>query len=755
MFNNKVWALLLFILVICFGILLFSGYIINREKPPVPEKVITQSGSTVMTGEDIMDGQRLYLSRGGQHIGSIWGHGSYLGPDWSADYLHRMGLYVAARKHGLSPESAEKFSNDDFESLAESVQYSITRKVTLELKKNRYNPEKNTLVYTDYQAEAFRYLTDYYTSLFIHGHQGMGLKKDIVKNSDEGELMTAFFSWLAWAAVTERGEGQYTYTSNWPYDPLVGNHPRNEDYIWSIVSVIMLIFAIGIVIFIYYYFIREEDYDLQLHVTVEEPTPTRSQTTSLLFFVTAMALFMIQLLTGAMTGHYTISGSDFYGIDIGSILPYALLRTWHIQLSIIWIATCFVGAGIFIGPFISRKEPKKQWVLSVALFLALVVVVIGTLGGTWSSIQGMLGEYSFLFGHQGYEYIELGRLWQVMLILGMIFWLLLVVRAILPALREEDDRGGLTHMLLYSTIAIPLFYMASLMYGQHSHLSDAEYWRWWVVHLWVEGFFEAFATTVLAFLLAHIGAVSKRFSLVIIYLTVFLYLGSGIVGTLHHLYWSGTPNPVIPLGALFSALEVVPLTLLGIETARNLKIIKNAGEGFDYKWPLYFFIAVAFWNLLGAGVFGFMINPPIILYFIQGTYTAPVHAHGALFGVYGFFAMALMLFAVRHIIDKEAWSNRLLKYSFIGMNLGLFGMIFISLLPAGFYQFYHTLEKGLWYSRSPEITSSEVMKTLSNMRIAPDIIFSLGGLMLLLFILRGLWLSRQSLKEAMKKGFLE
>ena len=492
--------------------------------------------------------------------------------------------------------------------------------------------------------------------------------------------------------------------------------------------------------FFYQRYIGQDEYENKLKLDFPEPQPTPSQQATLVYFLVAIVLFILQIGLGAVTAHYTVEGNSFFGIPIATFLPYAAVRTWHIQLSIFFIATCFLAAGLFVGPFVG-KEPRRQTFWVLALFGTLVVVVLGTLVGTWLSVSGFFGADGFLLGHQGYEYIELGRVWQLLLIAGMIVWLVLVWRAIRPALQKEADSSGLTHMLLYSSISIPLFYMAGLLYGKGSHLSDAEYWRWWVVHLWVEGFFEVFATVVMAFLLSHIGAVSKRFALISVYFIVFLYLGSGVIGTFHHLYWSGTPTVIIALGAVFSALEVVPLSLLGFEAAHNLRVIDKGGEGYAYKWPIYFFVAVAFWNLVGAGVFGFLINPPIVLYYAQGINTTPIHSHGALFGVYGMLAISLMLFSVRHIVTKASWSDRLLKWSFWGLNGGLASMMVFSLIPSGFYQFYYAIKEGLWFARSPEIASGEFVRTVTWMRLGPDVVFAVGALSLLLFLLRAIWLS--------------
>jgi nitric oxide reductase subunit B len=738
--NPRVRAVLLFLLGLTFGVLILGGQLINKHKPPIPETVRTPSGETVFTAGDVHEGQDYYFSRGGQHIGTIWGHGSYLAPDWSADFLHRMGLFIAARLYGLGPEQAGRFTQKDFEDLDNATRARLSALVQDEIRTNRYDASSGRLVFTPYQAEAFQALTAYYTKLLQNGNERMGLQPGIVKTADQGRQVTSFFAWLAWAAGTQRPDKPYTYTSNWPYDPLVGNSPLPDTVIWSIVSVILLILAIAVALFLYLRYLREEDYESKLVKDFAEPEPTASQKMTLPYFLVAIILFVAQIGLGAVTAHFTVEGTYFFGIPLAKILPYAAARTWHLQLAVFFIATCFLAAGLFIGPFVGR-EPKKQGLLVGVLFGAVVVVVLGSLSGTWLSVAGVFGGQGFYLGHQGYEYIELGRVWQLLLIAGMLIWLVLVLRAILPAIRQEEDRGGLTHMLLYSAVSIPLFYMAGLMYGKGSHVSNAEYWRWWVVHLWVEGFFEVFATVVMAFLLARIGAVSKEFALKTTYFIVFLYLGSGVIGTFHHLYWTGTPTPIIALGAVFSALEVVPLTLLGFEVVHNLRVIRTGGQDYAYKWPIYFFISVAFWNLVGAGVFGFLLNPPIVLYFSQGINTTPIHAHTAMFGVYGLLAISLMLFSVRHIVTRASWSDRLLKWSFWGLNGGLAAMAVFSLIPSGFYQLYHAVKSGLWYARSPEITSGAVIRVFSWMRLVPDVIFASGAILLLAFLVRAIWLS--------------
>jgi nitric oxide reductase large subunit len=634
--NPRTRAILLFMLVLTFGVLLFGGYLMDKEKPPIPDGVVIEDGKVLFSGEDITQGQNYFFSRGGQHIGSIWGHGAYLAPDWSADYLHRMGLFLAARHLGKSTEEAETFTQANLELLDSPSRARLTALVTEEIKKNRYNASSGQLTFTQFQAEAHESLVRYYTTLFHDDNERMGLQPGIVTNKQEGRLVTNFFSWLAWAAGTNRLDETYTYTSNWPYDPLVGNQALPGALIWSIVSVVLLILGIAGAIFVYQRYVRDDDYADGPVSELAEPTPTASQRVTLAYFLIAIVLFVIQVAMGSLTGHFTVEGTSLF---------------------------------------------------------------------------------------------------------GMLIWLALMTRAIRPALAEEQDTGGITHLLLYSAISIPAFYMAGLLYGEGSHLSNAEYWRWWVVHLWVEGFLEVFATVVMAFLLGRINVVSARFALRTVYFSIFLYLGGGVIGTFHHLYWTGAPTPIIALGAVFSALEVVPLALLGFEAVHNLRAARSTPDN-PYRWPIYFFISVAFWNMLGAGVFGFLINPPIVLYYIQGINMTPLHAHTAMFGVYGLLAISLMLFSMRHIVKKAAWSDDLLKWSFWGLNGGLALMTVVSLMPSGFYQFYYAVRDGLWYARSPEIASGEVIRALSWARIGPDLVFWAGATLLLIFVVRAIWLSR-------------
>ena len=462
---------------------------------------------------------------------------------------------------------------------------------------------------------------------------------------------------------------------------------------------------------------------------------TASQKFVLLYFLVVGLLVILQITCGMITAHYGVEGNGFYGIPLAQWLPYSVTRTWHLQLGLFWIATAWLAAGLFIGPVIGGREPKGQLAGVILLLAALVTVVFGSLTGEWMSIfHKFTGNDWFYWGHQGYEYVDLGRVWQIGLMIGLILWLGLVLRAIWPALKKPDLQRPLLMMFTVSLIAIAGFYGAGLMWGQHTSLPVVEYWRWWVIHLWVEGFFEVFATVAISFLFARMGLIKPLHAARAVLFASTVYLSGGIIGTLHHLYFSGTPVSALAFGAVFSALEVVPLVLVGFEGWENIHRARTPGWVGRYKWPIYFFVAVAFWNMLGAGLFGFMINPPIALYYMQGLNTTPLHGHAALFGVYGILGMGLILFCLRIYDSKNEWNDGLINFAFWAMNIGLFCMCVFSLLPVGLMQTWASVEHGYWYARSSEFLQTPVMNFWRWMRVPGDTIFASGCFAYVFFI---------------------
>jgi nitric oxide reductase subunit B len=453
------------------------------------------------------------------------------------------------------------------------------------------------------------------------------------------------------------------------------------------------------------------------------------------YFWTVGLLFLAQIGLGVLTAHYGVEGNSFYGIPLAKYLPYAVTRTWHTQSAIYWIATAWLATGLYMASALSGKDPKFQRAGVNFLFACLLVIVVGSFAGQWFSIQQKMGlATSFWFGTQGYEYVDLGRFWQIFLFVGLFVWLGLMGRALFPVFRKEKESRELLALFGISTLAIGLFYGAGLMWGQRTHLAIAEYWRWWVVHLWVEGFFEVFATTVIAFLFTRMGLIKVRSASGAILLSTVIFLSGGIIGTLHHLYFTGTPVSVLALGASFSALEVVPLVLVGFEAFENLKLCRAEQWVSAYRWPIYFFVAVAFWNMVGAGFFGFLINPPLALYYMQGLNTTAVHGHTALFGVYGMLGIGLMLFCLRGMTSRAAWDDRPLALAFWSMNGGLMLMVLLSLLPVGLLQTWASMNHGLWYARSADFLQPPLLQNLRWFRVPGDIVFSIGAFSLLYFL---------------------
>jgi nitric oxide reductase subunit B len=735
---RKLWIALAVTVGVSFLVLGWYGGEIYRVAPPVPEEVVSESGVTLFTAQDIREGQQVWQSIGGHEIGSIWGHGSYVAPDWSADWLHRE---LVTMLDGW----AEEEGYTSYESLPVERQAALKGRLKSVIRTNTYDESSGVLTITDDRAAALKVVERHFMSIFgddPNQHElrdAYALRNNAIPSVERREKMMAFFWWSAWACATERPGKEITYTNNWPAESLIDNQPTGANIIWSVISFVLLLAGIGALS--WYYAVESRKGDEELATPpVSDPLlglqATDSMRATEKYFWIVMALATVQVVLGAITAHYGVEGHGFYGIPLAEILPYSITRTWHVQLGIFWIATAWLATGLYVAPAVSGVEPRFQRAGVNVLFGALIVVVGGSLVGQWLGVMQKLGlVQNFWWGHFGYEYVDLAKVWQIGLFVGLLLWLVLMHRAMYPAFKKGTANRHLLILFFIASPAIALFYSAALVIGREMHLAMAEYWRWWVVHLWVEGFFEVFATVVIAFLFTRMGLLKEHVATLAVLFSTIIFLAGGIIGTFHHLYFTGTPTGVLALGATFSALEVVPLVLIGFEAYKNYSLAEVEKWVSAYRWPIYFFVAVAFWNLVGAGLFGFFINPPIALYYMQGLNTTPVHGHTALFGVYGMLGFGLMLFSLRSLTVRKKWKEGPLKFAFWAINIGLMAMVLISVLPRGLMQTWASVETGFWYARSAEFLQTPVMDTLRWLRVIGDTIFGVGILVLAWFVL--------------------
>jgi nitric oxide reductase subunit B len=722
-------------MALSFAVLGYYGYQLYVTAPPIPERVITPDGRVVLTGAQISEGQNVWQSIGGQELGTVWGHGSYVAPDWSADWLHRQSMFILDKW-------AQADHNQSFAQLPADQQALYQSRLATLTRKNTYDPATRTITIEPIMAESIAAVGAHYAGLF-GSDPALDAERDAyaipaatVKTPERQVALNAFFYWVAWACATNRPGDTITYTNNWPPEPAISNHPTGTLIIWSLVSFVLMLGGIGALVWYYSAAKREDECPTPVRDPLLGLTQTPSMTATLKYFWTVAALIVVQVFLGAITAHYGVEGQGFYGFPLAKWLPYSVTRTWHVQLGIFWIATAWLATGLFIAPAVAGREPPFQRFGVNVLYVCLLIIVIGSMFGQWLGVQQKLGNLqNFWFGHQGYEYVDLGRFWQWFLFIGLLLWFSLMVRAMWPAFRQPGEHKHLLALFTVASGAIGMFYGAGLMWGQHTNLAIVEYWRWWVVHLWVEGFFEVFATVVIAFLFTRMGLLRATTATAAVLFSTCVYLSGGIIGTFHHLYFTGTPTPVIALGASFSALEVVPLVLVGIEACENLRLSRASHWITGYRWPIYCFIAVAFWNLVGAGLFGFLINTPVALFYMQGLNTTPLHGHTALFGVYGMLGIGLMLFCLKAMAAQREWKTGVLSFSFWAINIGLALMALLSLLPVGIMQTVASINHGMWYARSMEFMQTPVMDKLRWLRVIGDTIFTFGIIGLGWFVL--------------------
>ena len=718
-----------FTMVIGFSILVFIALKAYNDAPPVPAIVVSEAGETIFTGDDILAGQQVFLKYALMENGTIWGHGAYLGPDFSASYLHDLGIEAAAgeaqRLYGRTPTEIRDTDRD-----------AIAGAVRRVLKENRYDYHTRRLVFTAPEVAAYHSQLAKWTAYFLDPLQNGGLKSKYITAPGELQQLTAFFAWTAWASVANRPGRDYSYTNNFPYDPSVGNRPGSFTYLWSALSLITLLAGTAAILFAFgkFNYLGWKGVNPPVYPLMFPGKASESQQATVKFFVIVTLLFLLQVLVGAATAHGRVEPGSFYGFNLYDIFPSNILRTWHLQLAIFWIATAYVAGGLMLASSLGEAEPRRQVTGVNLLFWSLVLVVAGSLLGELLGINQLLGRLWFWFGHQGWEYLDLGRGWQVLLALGLLLWVILLFRALKPAFRDPERRE-VSSLFMLAALAIPVFYVPAFFYGSTTNYTVVDNWRFWIIHLWVEGFFELLVTAMAAVTFFRLGVVSRQTAARVIYLDAILFLGSGIIGTGHHWYWTGQGHLNMALSALFSAMEVVPLTLLTLDAWDFIKITRGSNDftGINlvipHKWTFYFLMAVGFWNFVGAGIFGFLINLPIISYFEVGTILTPNHGHTALMGAFGMEAMALTVMSFRQVLPDELWKRpeKYIRISFWGLNTGLALMVLGNLFPGGVLQFYDVLTNGYWHARSLAYTGQYFVRIIEWCRMPGDLVFIFLG----------------------------
>jgi len=709
--------------VVGFGILGYLAYRVYAEHPPIPGVTVAPDGTALFTREDVQQGQLVFGKYGLMQYGTIFGHGAYLGPDFTADYIER--ARASMDRHYRGADAAARIVED--------------------FKSNRFDASRDVLTFTAAQAAAFAEIENEYRRWFGPAESQTGLRRPTVA-PEAMHPLAAYFAWSAWVSTANRPGKTYSYTNNWPPAPEVGNTLTADAILWSALSLVALLGGIGLTLLAFGRFKtlgwpEDAGGSSSRQVAFRPPHEVRltpGQRSTVWFFLVVAGLFLLQGLCGGANAHYHAEPATFFGIDVASWFPYHLTRTWHLQLALFFVATSYLAVGIFLAPMIAGTEPSHQGKLAGVLFVALVVVVVGSLAGEALSYSDVIKSPStaWWIGAQGWEYLDLGRLWQLALTVGLVLWLVIVARGLRPKLRSEH-LGSLPWLFFYSSLSIPVFYGVGMLFGPKSNFAVIDFWRFWVVHLWVEDFLEIFTTVTVAYMFVLLGVVPQRTATRLIYLEIILYSIGGVVGSMHHLYFSGAPSIHMALGAFFSAMEVVPLVLLTFEAWRFMRlggagpgetVVDTSGARFPHKWAVMFLAAVGFWNFVGAGVFGFLINLPVVSYWEIGTQFTANHGHAAMMGVYGMLAVGFFVFVAVYFVPRDGRTERAMKWSFWCLNGGLAWMVCVNLFPIGVLQFYDALVHGYWHARSPGFFARGDVRALEWARIVGDAVFIVGGI---------------------------
>ncbi|MHB1331988.1 MAG: nitric-oxide reductase large subunit [Sulfuriferula sp.] len=723
-----IWILLI-VTVACWGGMILATWQTYRQVAPLPQQMVTRDGTPVMSYADIVAGKSGFQQADLMDYGSLYGMGSYFGEDYTAEYLAQLATEV---RNNL----AQTRYGNPFAQLTPDQQSGITQAMQSDLK--GIDLSQPSVVLPEAVAKAITTLRGSIASMLLSDNFAKGYTRAYSLTPTTAAQTADFLLYSSLTTVAHRPGKDYSWTSNWPAEPLVGNSPTTSTFIWTWASFTLVFFGIGAVLVIFRLYIEpkaaNETYEPALR---EFAAPTPSQKALWKYFLVVAAVLLIQIGAGSILAHYYTERTSFYGIDIDRWLPFAFLRSVHLQAPIIWIGMSWIGAGLFLAPLIGKHEPAGQRLLVNLIFWVLVVIVAGALLGNYLGIMGVISKHWFWFGNQGLSYLELGRFWQILFFVGLLVWSLVLLRAFWPTLKALFKEGGslyslfrIEHLLWYSTLGVAVIYVFGMIPLTQPNPSFAltDFWRWWVVHMWVEWAFELFTAAVTGYFLMALGLVSRQLVERAVLFEWILILLGGILGTGHHLYWAGEPGLWLGVGSMFSFLEVLPLFLLVMEAIEQRRHIAEQSD-FPYRLAYLYILGSAFWNFVGAGVFGGgTLNAPLVNYYEHGTFLTLNHAHTSMFGAFGLLALGLIYMVLRYLNAERPWSDRLGVWAFWLYNLGMVMWIVLNFYPIGWPQLEAVYTHGYAYARSLQFYNTTLFWQW--MRMPGDIVFALGALLM-------------------------
>lgn len=701
-----------------------------KEVPPLPKEVKSASGELLYTYDDIVAGKGYFQQFDLMDYGTMLGMGAYMGPDFTTEFFHKRAEFLY-----------EKFAQNEFNKSAKelSAEQLAVVKVKTIADFNATRLAESGVVYSDVSAEAYKSNVKYITDFLVNGNHEKAWRGKVVK-PDEAAKIAAFFDWSQLVASTKRDGKEYTWSNNWPKEPMIDQDIKWESHLVSLWEWLLLWPATILVIYLSYEYLLKERKDgekLEEPLVVTKLFPSQEK---LLKYVPIVALFsLLQLILGGYLAHIYADPTDNFFIS-QDILPFNIVRALHLNLAIVWVAIGWLVGGLLIAPLVANKDLRFPRLVDV-LWVALIVVGAGGLIGIYMGANGMLRESWFWLGNEGREYLELGRIWDIGLVVGLVLWFGMVFSTI----RQAKENNILIGTIIWSAFGIATLYMAGMapVHKIIPNFTVDDYYRWWVVHLWVELTFELFAAGVIAYLSVSLGLVKRSIAEKIMLFELFLVMLTGTLGVGHHYWWQGTDSYWIALGGLFSALEPLPLVILMIEAMKEQKHIKSMGREFLWSTPFLWLAGSAFLNWLGAGWLGMVINTPTIGYYSHGTYLIMPHGHVALLGAFGYISYAFIYMTARAnaLAKNLEWNETLSKWGFWLLTIGVIAYA-IPTLIIGFHQTQIAYESGYYATRTREVL--EAMKGWMWIRILPDGMMIVGGAIILYDTLQKIYFNKKA-----------